>query len=94
MNPEEYEILENIQCDIATNYEICKLGRSQKLSHRFNTLKLFQPKILVATFFVNLKNNEADGFKLYYDELPVYYVPSSFKETFFLMSNLFTRFVG
>jgi len=45
----------------------------------------------VATFFKTLQSNEGDQFQLFYDDLPVYYVPASFKDKLYLMANLFTK---
>merc|ERR1719474_395351 len=48
---------------------------------------------IVASFFNTLEMNEADGtFKLYFDDLPIYYVPASHKDKLYLMANLFTKF--
>ena len=47
---------------------------------------------IVAHFFNTLEMNEADGqFKLYFDDLPIYYVPASHKDRLYLMANLFTK---
>ena len=46
----------------------------------------------VAHFFNTLEMNEADGqFKLYFDDLPIYYVPASHKDKLSLMANLLTK---
>jgi len=48
---------------------------------------------IVAHFFNTLEMNEADGqFKLYFDDLPIYYVPASHKDKLYLMANLLTKF--
>jgi len=48
---------------------------------------------IVAHFFNTLEMNESDGqFKLYFDDLPIYYVPASHKDKLYLMANLFTKF--
>ncbi|TRY81053.1 hypothetical protein TCAL_09447 [Tigriopus californicus] len=63
--------LEQFQCDVATNSEICHL---------------------VADFFQVLESNEGANFRLFYDDLPIYYVPSKFKDKLYLMANLFTKY--
>lgn len=45
----------------------------------------------VAIFFKTLQSNEGDQFQLFHDNLPVYYVPASFKDKLYLMANLFTK---
>jgi hypothetical protein len=35
--------------------------------------------------------NEGEQFHLYYDDLPVYYVPAAYKDKLYLMANLFTK---
>ncbi len=47
----------------------------------------------VADFFRVLESNEGPEFRLYYDDLPIYYVPAEFKDKLYLMANLFTRSV-
>ena len=46
---------------------------------------------LVADFFLTLEWSEGDDFHLFYDDLPIYYVPSEFKDKLYLMANLFTK---
>ena len=38
--------------------------------------------------------SEGDDFHLFYDDLPIYYVPSAYKDKLYLMANLFTRSVN
>jgi hypothetical protein len=45
----------------------------------------------VAVFFENLKVNHGLEFRLIYDDLPVFFVPSAHKEKLFILSNLFTK---
>jgi len=48
---------------------------------------------IVAHFFNTLEMNEADGqFRLYFDDLPIYYVPASHKDKLYLLANLLTKF--
>eukprot|EP00095_Tigriopus_kingsejongensis_P011851 maker-scaffold493_size155937-snap-gene-0.22 protein:Tk11851 transcript:maker-scaffold493_size155937-snap-gene-0.22-mRNA-1 annotation:"hypothetical protein DAPPUDRAFT_95105" len=63
--------LQQFQCDVATNSEICHL---------------------VADFFNTLESNEGSTFSLFYDDLPIYYVPSKYKDKLYLMANLFTKY--
>ena len=47
--------------------------------------------LLVADFFVTLDWSEGEDFHLFYDDLPIYYVPSAYKDKLYLMANLFTK---
>ena len=62
--------LEEFQCDVSTNSEICHL---------------------VADFFQVLSTNEGPDFHLFFDDLPIYYVPAQYKDKLYLMANLFTK---
>ena len=47
---------------------------------------------LVADFFSVLEGNEQHNhFNLYFDDLPIYYIPSRHKDRLYLMANLFTK---
>ena len=39
-----------------------------------------------------LQSNEGPTFHLFYDDLPIYYVPASQKDKLYLMANLFTKY--
>ncbi len=56
---------------------------------RFN-LPNPKPKT-VADFFRVLESNEGPRFHLFYDDLPIYYVPARHKDRMYLMANLFTK---
>ena len=45
----------------------------------------------MADFFVTLDWSEGEDFHLFYDDLPIYYVPSAYKDKLYLMANLFTK---
>ncbi len=45
----------------------------------------------VADFFRVLESNEGPRFHLFYDDLPIYYVPARHKDRMYLMANLFTK---
>ncbi len=59
-----------------------------------NNLILIVFVVAVALFFKQLQNNEGEQFNLYYDDLPVYYVPAAYKDKLYLMANLFTKYVS
>ena len=46
---------------------------------------------LVADFFQVLETNEGPNFHLFFDDLPIYYVPAQFKDKLYLMANLLTK---
>ncbi len=48
----------------------------------------------MADFIRILSANQGKEFRLYFDDLPIYYVPSKFKDKLYLLANLFTRYVG
>ena len=59
---------------------------------RCNDSTNFEICHLVAEFFAILEGNENhDKFQLYYDDLPIYYIPSKHKDRLYLMANLFTK---
>ena len=45
----------------------------------------------VADFFQVLGRNEGPNFRLFFDDLPIYYVPAKYKDKLYLMANLFTK---
>ena len=45
----------------------------------------------MTNFFQILEVNEGPNFHLFFDDLPIYYVPSKYKDKLYLMANLFTK---
>ncbi len=47
----------------------------------------------MADFFRVLESNgeNSSTFHLFYDDLPIYYVPAEHKDKLYLMANLFTK---